>query len=119
MTLYSAIDVLDIVGRSLKVAGCIVALGDEDVVSDAALQWLVQWNRWTLLFLAQMSSLWEQQETYHELLLDSAETLEASGKLDVVVCGCLCNCGNNGDVVALRTDVVSRRDHCNVDIYPC
>jgi hypothetical protein len=43
-----AVDVLDIIGSSLKVAGCVVALGDEDVVVDTALQWLVQWDRWSL-----------------------------------------------------------------------
>lgn len=43
-----AVDVLDIIGSSLKVAACVVAFGDEDVVVDTALQWLVQWDWWSL-----------------------------------------------------------------------
>ena len=43
-----AIDVLDIVGGSLEVAGCVVALGDEDVVVDAALQGFVEGDRGSL-----------------------------------------------------------------------
>lgn len=52
VTLGSAVDVLDVVGSSLEVAGGVVALGDEDVVVDAAFQRLVEWNRGTLSWLA-------------------------------------------------------------------
>lgn len=33
-------------------AGSVVALGDEDVVIDAALQRLIEWNWWALLFVS-------------------------------------------------------------------
>jgi hypothetical protein len=48
MAFGSAIDILDIVGCSLKMACCIVALRYKDIVIDAAFQRLVQGNRRTL-----------------------------------------------------------------------
>lgn len=48
MTLCSPVDILDIVGSGFKVARGIVALGNEDVVLNTTLQWLVQWDRWSL-----------------------------------------------------------------------
>ncbi len=50
MALCPAIDILDIICGGLEVAGCIVALGDEDVVVHTALKWLVQrdWGTLTL-----------------------------------------------------------------------
>lgn len=47
----SAVDIPDIVGRGLEVAGCVVTLGDEDVVVYAAFQWLVEWDWGALGFL--------------------------------------------------------------------
>ena len=44
MTLCPEIDVLDVVGGSLEVASGVVTLGDEDVVVNAALEWLIQWD---------------------------------------------------------------------------
>lgn len=44
----STVDVLGIRGHSLEMRGSIVALGDENVVVDTALKWLVKWDRWTL-----------------------------------------------------------------------
>jgi hypothetical protein len=52
VALGPAVDVLDIVGGGLEVAGGVVALGDEDVVIDTALQRLVEGNRGSLLWLA-------------------------------------------------------------------
>ena len=43
-----AVDVLYVVGSSLEVTGGVVALGDEDVVIDAALQGFVEGDRWSL-----------------------------------------------------------------------
>jgi hypothetical protein len=36
------------------VAGCIVTLGDEDVIVHSALKWLVQWNRGPLRMSADL-----------------------------------------------------------------
>ena len=69
--------------------GGVVALGDEDIVVDAAFQWLVEGNWWA-----------------HELLLDSSETLKARCELEVVICGSFGNGGDNCDVVALGADAV-------------
>lgn len=48
VALCSAIDILDVVGGGLKVAGGIIAFGDEDVVIDTTLEWLVEWDWWSL-----------------------------------------------------------------------
>jgi len=48
MTFCPTVDILDIIRRGLEVAGCVVALGDEDVVVHTALERLVQWNWGTL-----------------------------------------------------------------------
>jgi len=47
----AAVDVLDIVGRRLEVAGGVVALGDEDVVLGAVLERLGDGDRRALLQL--------------------------------------------------------------------
>jgi hypothetical protein len=44
MALCPTVDILDIIRRGLEVAGCVVALGYEDVVIHTALERLVQWN---------------------------------------------------------------------------
>ena len=70
-------------------ARCVVALGDEDVVVDAALQWLVERDWWA-----------------HKLLFHSSEAFEAGCELQVVV-GCrLGDRGDDGDVVAFRAHAV-------------
>ena len=50
VALCPTVDILDIIRCGLKVTGCIVALGDEDVVVHTALKWLVQrdWGTLTL-----------------------------------------------------------------------
>lgn len=70
-------------------AGGIVALGDEDVVVDTALQWLVDGDRRS-----------------HKLLLNLSESVETGLEFKVVVAVALGNRGNNGDVVTLGGDVV-------------
>jgi hypothetical protein len=52
MTLCTAVDVFDVISSGLEVAGCVVALRDENVVVDTALQRLVEWNWWTLIFVS-------------------------------------------------------------------
>lgn len=49
MSLNPTVDIPDIIGRSLEVAGGVVALGDEDVVVDAALEGFVERDWWTLV----------------------------------------------------------------------
>lgn len=79
--------------------GGVVALRDEDVVILAALNGLV-----------------ERDGRSHELLLDLAQALKAGLELEVVIAVTLGNCRDNGNVVALRADVVRRRDNGNVDV---
>lgn len=50
VALSPTVDVLDIICGSLKVAGGVVALGDKNVVVDAALQRLVERNRGPLQY---------------------------------------------------------------------
>lgn len=52
----------------LKVARCVVALRDENVVVETGLEWLVKWDRWS-----------------HEFLLDLSKALETWLELEVVV----------------------------------
>lgn len=52
MSLSPTVDILDIVCGGLEVAGGVVTLGDEDVVIDAALERLVEWD-WGALNLCQ------------------------------------------------------------------
>ena len=80
----AAVDVLDVVGGSLEVAGGIVALGDEDVVLGTILKRLVDGNRGTLEIVSVYLSI-STQVTYHELLLNLAKAVETSLELDVVV----------------------------------
>ena len=48
LTSGAAVDILDVVGGCLEVAGSIVALGDEDVVLGAVLKRLVDGDRGSL-----------------------------------------------------------------------
>ena len=70
-------------------AGCVVALGDEDVVVCAALERLVNGDR-----------------RAHELLLNLAEAVETGLDLEVVVRVGLSDGADDGDVVALGADIV-------------
>ena len=70
-------------------AGCVVALGDEDVVARAALERLVDGNG-----------------RAHELLLNLAEALKTGLNLEVVVCVGLSDGADDGDVVSLGANVV-------------
>jgi len=44
VSLSSAINILHVIRGSLKMTCCIVALGNEDVVIDTTLKWLIKWN---------------------------------------------------------------------------
>jgi hypothetical protein len=81
------------------VAGSIIALREEDVIIDAALQWLVERNR-----LA------------HELLLDTAEPVKTGLKLKVMITIAFGDGRNNGNVVSLGADIVGRRYDCDINI---
>lgn len=70
-------------------AGCVVALGDEDVVVCAALKRLV-----------------DRDGRAHELLLDLTEAIKTRLNLEVVVRVGLSNGADDGDVVTLGADVV-------------
>lgn len=54
--------------------------------------------------------------SYHELLLDPAEALDARRQLEVVVCRGFGNGGNDGDPIPLGADVVSGGDAGDVDV---
>jgi len=73
----------------LEVAGCVVALGKENVVACATLEGLIKWDR-----------------RAHELLLDLAETVETRLDLEMVVRISLSNGADDGDVVTLRANIV-------------
>ena len=95
LTLSTAVNISNIIGSGLEMAGSIVGLGDEDVVVGSALDWLVERNWWTLTIHVS-SQFWrlsgkEICGTYHELLLDFTKTLESRCKLKVVVCRGLSN----------------------------
>lgn len=49
VALSTEVDILDIIGSSLEMAGGIVTLGNEDIIVLAALQRLVKWDWWTLI----------------------------------------------------------------------
>ena len=70
-------------------AGCVVALGDEDVVVCAALKRLV-----------------DRDGRAHELLLDLTEAIKTGLDLEVVVRVGLSDGADDGDVVALGANVV-------------
>ena len=78
-------------GGGLEVAGCVVALRDENVVVRAAFERLV--NR---------------DGRAHELLLDFTEAFKTGLDLEVVVRVGLSNGADDGDVIALGADVVCR-----------
>lgn len=73
-----------------EVAGSIIALREENVIIDAALQWLV-----------------ERDRLAHKLFLDAAKSVKAGLELEVVIAVAFRNRGNNSNVVSLWTDIVS------------
>ena len=109
------VDVPDVVGGGLKVAAGVVALGDEDVVLGTILKRLVDGNRGTLEIVSVYLSI-STQVTYHELLLDPAEALDARRQLEVVVRRGLGDGGDDGDPVPLGADVVGGGDAGDVDV---
>jgi hypothetical protein len=80
----ASVDVLDVVGGGLEVAGGIVALGDEDVVLGTILKRLVDGNGGTLAIVSVCLHI-STRITYHELLLNLAKAVETSLELDMVV----------------------------------
>lgn len=88
----TAVNVLDVIRRCLKVAGGIVALGDEDVVLGAILDGLVEGNWWPLSievsnysFVTGSEHGLSERNAYHELFLNLAKTLETRSQLEMVV----------------------------------
>lgn len=55
--------------------------------------------------------------TYHELLLDPAEPLDAGSQLKVVVRRGFGDGGDDGNPVSLGADVVGGRDAGDVDVF--
>lgn len=80
-------------------AGCVVALGKEDVVARAAVERLV-----------------ERDGRAHELLLDLAKAVKTRLDLKMVVRVGLSDSADDGDVVSLGADVVCTRNHGDVDV---
>lgn len=99
LTRTPAVNVLDVIGCCLEVARGVVALGDVDLVLGAIVQGLVQGDG-----------------SSQELLLDLAQALQTGLQLQVVVCGCLSDGGDDGNPVALRADVVSGRNAGDVNV---
>jgi len=93
------VNISHIIRRGLEMARGIIALGDEDAVLGAIAGGLVQGDG-----------------RAHELLLDTAEAVEARLQLEVVVGGGLGDGADDGDVVAAGTDVVGGADHGDVDV---
>lgn len=112
------VNVSDVVGGGLKVRSGVVALGDEDVVVDAALEGLVERNGGALYRVLDLDLAKDEEgeEAYHEFLLNLAEALETRGELEMVVRGRLGDGRDDGNVVALGTDTVGAGDDCNVDV---
>ena len=55
-------------------------------------------------------------KAYQELLLDLAEAFQTGLQLQVVVCRCLSDGGDDGNPVALGADVVGGRNAGNVNV---
>jgi hypothetical protein len=52
MSLSPTVDIFNIISGRLEMTSSVVALRNEDVVIDTALQWFVQWDWWTLMLSA-------------------------------------------------------------------
>jgi hypothetical protein len=81
------------------VTGGIIAPREEDLVILTTLERLVKGNR-----------------RAHELLFDTSKSVKAGLELEMVVAFAFRDGGNDGDVVAFGTNVVSRRHDGNVDV---
>ena len=75
--------------RSFKMARGIITLGDEDIIIDSAFQRLI-----------------ERYRRSHELFFDLAKSVDTRLELEVVVARVFGNGGDDGDVVALGTDIM-------------
>lgn len=122
MALSPTINISNIVRGSLEMTRGVITLGNENVVIETALKWLVQRDRWSLFTMLVIPCSVHSiklyiKATYHEFLLNSSETLETCCKLKMMVCRCFGNSWDDSDVVALWTDIVCTRDHGDVDIY--
>jgi hypothetical protein len=53
MALSPTVNILHIIGGSFEVAGCIITLGDKDVVIGATLKGLVKWD-WCALKIVEL-----------------------------------------------------------------
>lgn len=95
----SLVEISDVSCHALKVRAGIVGSADEDLVLCTIGNWLVDW-------------CWVAQE----LLFNWAEALEASLDFEVVVGIGFGNGADDGDVVALRADVVGGGDHSDVNV---
>jgi hypothetical protein len=62
MALSTAVDILHIVGRCLKMTSCIITLGYEDVIVYTALQRLIQRDWWALKIISNMMYIAQQLE---------------------------------------------------------
>jgi hypothetical protein len=81
-------------------ARSVIALGNEDVVVDTALERLMQRD-------------WRS----HEHLLDLAEALEPGLQFEMVVGARLGDGRDDGNIVAFGANVVSGRDDRDIDIW--
>ncbi|KAH3667381.1 hypothetical protein OGAPHI_003030 [Ogataea philodendri] len=91
------VDVFDVVGGGLEMGRRVVRLGDIDMVLGPVLQWLVQLGN------------------AHQNVLGCADDLECGLQLQVRLV-CLDDGGDDGQVVALGTNVVGRGNGGNVDV---
>lgn len=99
LTRAPAVNVLDVIGCGFEVARGIVALGDVDLVLGPIVQGLIQGDG-----------------SSQELLLDLSEALQTGLELQMVVCRCLSDGGDDGNPVTLGADVVCGRNAGNVDV---
>lgn len=93
-------DISNIVCRRLEMTGGIVTPGNIHIVLLSALDWLEQRNRWA-----------------HEAFFNLTESLEARLQLEMVVGITFGDGADDGDVVAVRADVVCGRHDSNIDIW--
>ncbi len=55
MALCPTIDIFDVICCGLEVAGCVVALRDEDIVVHTTFEWLIQWDWGPLMVSAELA----------------------------------------------------------------
>lgn len=76
VALCPTIDVLDIIGRGLEMAGRIVAFGDEDVIVHTTFKWLIQRNWRTLKLSADLG----RRQTGQKLTMNFSSILPRRSK---------------------------------------